>query len=222
MGNIESEKSWTLLEDLIQKAGGCAVIDGGFATQLERHGASINDPLWSALCLIKDSHLVKKVLSLLFFLPVVVFAFLCRSRSWSEIFFLRFIWNTWRPVQIYWSLRLTRLICEFPLSLLGVFYFFFWLLCEMWTAFVLFPTVSGTKKKWHIIRNSRKILFSGDYDNVWNFCEACLKRLIQCMKHVEFPGLSWILLLAQEVTVLVFLLMITCILCHWNVRTRQF
>lgn len=133
MGNIESEKSWTLLEDLIQKAGGCAVIDGGFATQLERHGASINDPLWSALCLIKDSHLVKKVLSLLFFLPVVVFAFLCRSRSWSEIFFLRFIWNTWRPVQIYWSLRLTRLICEFPLSLLGVFYFFFcyFVKCEL-------------------------------------------------------------------------------------------
>ncbi|OMP02595.1 Homocysteine S-methyltransferase [Corchorus olitorius] len=49
------------LEDLIDKAGGCAVIDGGFATQLESHGASINDPLWSALCLIKDPDLIKKV-----------------------------------------------------------------------------------------------------------------------------------------------------------------
>ncbi|XWS68868.1 hypothetical protein CRYUN_Cryun04dG0130800 [Craigia yunnanensis] len=51
----------SLLEDLIDKAGGCAVIDGGFATQLESHGASINDPLWSALCLIKDPELIKQV-----------------------------------------------------------------------------------------------------------------------------------------------------------------
>lgn len=50
-----------LLQDLIDNVGGCAVIDGGFATQLERHGASINDPLWSALCLIKDPHLIKQV-----------------------------------------------------------------------------------------------------------------------------------------------------------------
>lgn len=55
------EKGASLLEDLIEKAGGCAVMDGGFATQLESHGASINDPLWSALCLIKDPHLIKQV-----------------------------------------------------------------------------------------------------------------------------------------------------------------
>ncbi|XP_012479497.1 homocysteine S-methyltransferase 1 [Gossypium raimondii] len=55
------EKGTSLLEDLIEKAGGCAVMDGGFATQLESHGASINDPLWSALCLIKDPHLIKQV-----------------------------------------------------------------------------------------------------------------------------------------------------------------
>lgn len=55
------EKGASLLEDLIEKAGGCAVIDGGFATQLESHGASINDPLWSALCLIKDPLLIKQV-----------------------------------------------------------------------------------------------------------------------------------------------------------------
>lgn len=50
-----------VLEDLIDRAGGCAVVDGGFATQLEKHGASINDPLWSALCLIKDPNLIKRV-----------------------------------------------------------------------------------------------------------------------------------------------------------------
>ena len=49
------------LDDLIQKAGGCAVVDGGFATQLEIHGAAIIDPLWSALCLIKEPHLIKQV-----------------------------------------------------------------------------------------------------------------------------------------------------------------
>lgn len=50
-----------VLENFIQKAGGCAVIDGGFATQLEIHGADINDPLWSALCLINSPHLISKV-----------------------------------------------------------------------------------------------------------------------------------------------------------------
>ncbi|CAA0829168.1 Homocysteine S-methyltransferase 1 [Striga hermonthica] len=51
----------TVLEDLIESAGGCAIVDGGFATQLEKHGTSINDPLWSALCLIKDPHLINRV-----------------------------------------------------------------------------------------------------------------------------------------------------------------
>ncbi|XP_059453185.1 homocysteine S-methyltransferase 1 [Corylus avellana] len=55
------QKETASLEDLIEKAGGCAVVDGGFATQLERHGAVINDPLWSALCLIKDPDLIKRV-----------------------------------------------------------------------------------------------------------------------------------------------------------------
>ncbi|VFR01726.1 unnamed protein product [Cuscuta campestris] len=55
------EKGMAVLLDLIQKSGGCAVVDGGFATQLERHGASINDPLWSALCLIKNPDLIKRV-----------------------------------------------------------------------------------------------------------------------------------------------------------------
>ncbi|KAM7468361.1 hypothetical protein LguiB_015923 [Lonicera macranthoides] len=55
------ERITSSLDDLIEKAGGCAVIDGGFATQLEKHGASINDPLWSALSLIKDPDLIKRV-----------------------------------------------------------------------------------------------------------------------------------------------------------------
>ncbi|KAI7725581.1 hypothetical protein M8C21_019257 [Ambrosia artemisiifolia] len=59
-GPINDENSPGLLEDFIEKAGGCAVIDGGFATQLELHGASIKDPLWSALCLINNPHLISK------------------------------------------------------------------------------------------------------------------------------------------------------------------
>ncbi|XP_043715632.1 homocysteine S-methyltransferase 1 [Telopea speciosissima] len=61
LGKVTDSARETLLEDLIKRAGGCAVIDGGFATQLEKHGAAINDPLWSALCLIKNPELVQRV-----------------------------------------------------------------------------------------------------------------------------------------------------------------
>lgn len=37
------------------------MIDGGLATQLEHHGALLNDPLWSALCLFTSPELIKKV-----------------------------------------------------------------------------------------------------------------------------------------------------------------
>lgn len=102
------KKGTTLLDDLIDKAGGCAVIDGGFATQLESHGAAINDPLWSALCLIKDPDLIQRV----------TIIFLCLSRALRRTLDLnvsldfetttnvsffntcRFIWNTWRLGQI--------------------------------------------------------------------------------------------------------------------------
>ncbi|OVA05415.1 Homocysteine S-methyltransferase [Macleaya cordata] len=47
--------------DFIRKSGGYAVLDGGFATELERYGANLNDPLWSAKCLIDSPHLVKRV-----------------------------------------------------------------------------------------------------------------------------------------------------------------
>lgn len=49
------------VEQLLARNGGVAVIDGGLATQLEALGAVFNDPLWSALCLIRDPHLIKQV-----------------------------------------------------------------------------------------------------------------------------------------------------------------
>ncbi|XP_057857308.1 homocysteine S-methyltransferase 1 isoform X2 [Cryptomeria japonica] len=49
-----------VLDELIKSAGGCAVIDGGLATQLENHGVNINHPLWSALCLITHPHIIKQ------------------------------------------------------------------------------------------------------------------------------------------------------------------
>ena len=56
--------SSTFMSDFIGKCGGYVVIDGGFATELERHGADLNDPLWSAKCLVDSPHLVRRVLSL--------------------------------------------------------------------------------------------------------------------------------------------------------------
>ncbi|RWW29205.1 hypothetical protein BHE74_00023762 [Ensete ventricosum] len=55
-----------LVEELIEMNCGVAVIDGGLATQLEALGADINDPLWSARCLISDPHLIKQVIHRLF------------------------------------------------------------------------------------------------------------------------------------------------------------
>ena len=49
------------MSDFLNKCGGYAVLDGGFATELERHGADLNDPLWSAKCLISSPHLVRRV-----------------------------------------------------------------------------------------------------------------------------------------------------------------
>ncbi|XP_061376153.1 homocysteine S-methyltransferase 3 isoform X1 [Gastrolobium bilobum] len=61
MGLEGKEASSTFMRDFLDKCGGCAVIDGGFATELERHGADLNDPLWSAKCLINSPHLVRRV-----------------------------------------------------------------------------------------------------------------------------------------------------------------
>lgn len=56
----------SLMTDFLRQAGGAAVIDGGLATELERHGADLNDPLWSAKCLLTSSQLIRAVLSLSF------------------------------------------------------------------------------------------------------------------------------------------------------------
>jgi len=58
-GNVETTPS--LMTDLLRKSGGFAVIDGGLATELERHGADLNDPLWSAKCLLSSPHLIRRV-----------------------------------------------------------------------------------------------------------------------------------------------------------------
>ncbi|KAG1347743.1 homocysteine S-methyltransferase 2 [Cocos nucifera] len=52
---------WLLMREFLREAGGCAVIDGGLATELEANGADLNDPLWSAKCLINSPHLIRKV-----------------------------------------------------------------------------------------------------------------------------------------------------------------
>ncbi|CAN6462827.1 unnamed protein product [Victoria cruziana] len=59
--SISGGHSSLRIEDFLQQSGGCAVIDGGLATELERHGADLNDPLWSAKCLISSPHLIRRV-----------------------------------------------------------------------------------------------------------------------------------------------------------------
>lgn len=63
LGSAKGETS-SFMSGFIRKCGGYVVIDGGFATELERHGADLNDSLWSAKCLIDSPHLVRRVLTL--------------------------------------------------------------------------------------------------------------------------------------------------------------
>lgn len=49
------------MSDFLRECGGVAVIDGGLATELERHGADLNDPLWSAKCILTSPHLIRTV-----------------------------------------------------------------------------------------------------------------------------------------------------------------
>ncbi|CAM8905444.1 unnamed protein product [Rhodiola kirilowii] len=51
----------TLFSDFLKQCGGCAVLDGGLATELERHGTDLNDTLWSAKCLLGSPHLIRRV-----------------------------------------------------------------------------------------------------------------------------------------------------------------
>ncbi|KAL2463786.1 Homocysteine S-methyltransferase 2 [Forsythia ovata] len=50
-----------VMDSFLRQCGGYAVIDGGLATELETHGANLNDPLWSAKCLIGSPHLIRRV-----------------------------------------------------------------------------------------------------------------------------------------------------------------
>ena len=59
---FEEPETFNTVAELLKQAGGCVATDGGFATQLERHGADINDPLWSALCLITMPDLIRTVI----------------------------------------------------------------------------------------------------------------------------------------------------------------
>ncbi|KAL6500510.1 sulfide-quinone oxidoreductase [Orobanche hederae] len=54
------EHAETVMSDFLRQCGGVAVMDGGLATELERHGANLNDPLWSAKCLLTLPHLIRK------------------------------------------------------------------------------------------------------------------------------------------------------------------
>ncbi|KAL9239690.1 hypothetical protein vseg_013989 [Gypsophila vaccaria] len=51
----------SIVVEFLANSGGVAVVDGGLATQLERHGADLNDPLWSAKCLLTSPHLIRRV-----------------------------------------------------------------------------------------------------------------------------------------------------------------
>jgi homocysteine S-methyltransferase len=47
--------------DRILGSGGIVVLDGGLATELERRGADLKDPLWSAKVLVEDPDAIRRV-----------------------------------------------------------------------------------------------------------------------------------------------------------------
>jgi homocysteine S-methyltransferase len=47
--------------EVIQEARGTVVLDGGLATELERRGADLRDPLWSAKVLVEDPDAIRAV-----------------------------------------------------------------------------------------------------------------------------------------------------------------
>lgn len=79
--DAHSAETSTFMTDFLLQSGGVAVIDGGMATELERHGADLRDPLWSAKCLIASPHLVRAVLPLSLFLTLSTYIFLCMYMS---------------------------------------------------------------------------------------------------------------------------------------------
>ncbi|XP_010552757.1 PREDICTED: homocysteine S-methyltransferase 2 [Tarenaya hassleriana] len=60
-GSSEAAAAAPSMTRFLLDLGGVAVIDGGLATEFERHGADLNDPLWSAKCLLTSPHLILSV-----------------------------------------------------------------------------------------------------------------------------------------------------------------
>ncbi|GAA0156849.1 hypothetical protein LIER_14240 [Lithospermum erythrorhizon] len=61
MGLLETVEASKGFAEFLRRCGGYGVLDGGLATELERHGADLNDPLWSAKCLMTSPHLIRRV-----------------------------------------------------------------------------------------------------------------------------------------------------------------
>ncbi|KAJ0255019.1 Homocysteine S-methyltransferase 2 [Hirschfeldia incana] len=60
-GNSKEAEAFKSMKEWLKETGGYGIIDGGLATELERHGADLNDPLWSAKCLLTSPHLIHTV-----------------------------------------------------------------------------------------------------------------------------------------------------------------
>ncbi|KAL0848694.1 hypothetical protein Bca101_021941 [Brassica carinata] len=61
MGVTGSSSDFNSIKELLKQTGGYAIIDGGLATEFERHGANLNDPLWSSKCLLTSPHIIHTV-----------------------------------------------------------------------------------------------------------------------------------------------------------------
>ncbi|KAF7063588.1 hypothetical protein CFC21_070103 [Triticum aestivum] len=60
-GGAEEGAAGAAVRRWVEAGGGRLVLDGGLATELEAHGADLNDPLWSAKCILSSPHLIRKV-----------------------------------------------------------------------------------------------------------------------------------------------------------------
>ncbi|KAE8784491.1 homocysteine S-methyltransferase 3 [Hordeum vulgare] len=59
-GGAEEGAAGAAVRRWVEAGGGRLVLDGGLATELEAHGADLNDPLWSAKCILSSPHLIRK------------------------------------------------------------------------------------------------------------------------------------------------------------------
>lgn len=50
-----------IISSLFQGGQNICLLDGGLATELEVRGMNLNDPLWSAKCLIENPELIRDV-----------------------------------------------------------------------------------------------------------------------------------------------------------------